>query len=934
MKKKSANGDSNNFNLYFSTPGSSDVNFKDRKSDRSEINSGKIKEAVKEFMPTDQNDKFSTDATDINSIDTFNEDIEFPRKTSDQNPDSENLLIFSGQDGQEKKADAKEAKPKKAKKVKKKKSISARIVRFFFFVFLIGALLGSIGVYSIYLWASNDLPSFSKVADYRPAQVTSVMARDGSLIGQLYREKRYVVTLEEMSPYVPMAFLAVEDSEFYNHPGINILAIFRAFLANLQSGSIQQGGSTITQQVVKRLMLTPEKSYERKIKEAILAFRLEKQLSKDDILLIYLNQIFLGNNAYGVEAAARTYFNKYSKDLTIAEAAMLAGLPQSPSANNPYRYPEAAKDRQEHVLRRMRTLGYISDEEYDKAVHEKLVYGTMATFMGREGGWYLEEVRRQLLEIFNEENSAKFGFDFGIYGADVVYEMGLTVYTSMDPVQQHFADKALRKGLEDATKRHGWLGPIEKIPASEMEKYLKDNPFDLVKFEKNQWQKALVTEVLKAGAKVKIGDFNGYIPVKNMGWARVPDKRVNGLWQGDAIKDATLVLEAGDLIWVSLKLPTESELKKIKNTDEIFTNLTEMTLANAETKTMTLALEQYPKVQGALVAMEPQTGDVVAMVGGYEFSYDGDQFNRATQALRQPGSAFKPVVYSAALDYGFTAGSYILDAPILLQQENSNVVWRPRNFDGVFDGPLRLNRALARSRNLCTIRIAQEMGMESVIQRARDLGFKNEMQPYLAVSLGAGEVLPIDMVSSYSAFANAGQRAVPRLIQKIVGPYGNVLYEQLPAHEESISPQNAFVMAKLLQGVVLYGTSTKAQSLGRPLAGKTGTTNDEIDAWFIGFTPDLVAGAYIGHDQIESMGRGETGTGAALPIFMEYAKEALAYYPDRDFEVPEGIYFDRTERGVSLPFYSGTSMNSGINVIGGQNNETARDAEDIFMQGF
>ncbi len=831
-----------------------------------------------------------------------------------------------------------EEKPKKEESIEQKKevkpkSFARKLFKFFFISAIFCAVIGFGSAFALYQWAASDLPSFSKVADYRPAQVTTVLARDGSLIGQFYREKRYVIELSAMSGHLPLAFLAVEDSEFYEHPGINIVAIFRAAMANFQSGSIKQGGSTITQQIVKRLMLTPEKSYERKLKEAILAFRLEQQLSKDDILTIYLNQIFLGNNAYGVEAAARTYFNKHANELSIAESAMLAGLPQSPSANNPYRYPKAAKDRQEHVLRRMRDLGWISDEEFDHALHEELVYGTMPTFMGREGGWYLEEVRRQLLEIFNEERSASLGFDFGIYGPDVVYEMGLTVHTSMDPIQQHYADKALRKGLEDATKRHGWLGPIEKVNASDMQTYLENNIFDLEKFEKHQWQKALVISVAQNGAKVKIGEYNGFIDVKTMGWARKPDKEVNGLWRKDAIKDARRVLEVGDVVWTSLNLPTDEKSKK---STVYYNDL--MEISAGATKVLPLALEQYPNVQGGFVAIEPQTGDVVALVGGYEFSYDGDQFNRATQAKRQPGSAFKPIVYSAALDNGFTAGSIILDAPILLRDEYSGEVWRPENYGGEFEGPIRFDRALARSRNLCTIRVAQEIGMDKVVQRALDLNFGEDIKPYLSTSLGAGVILPIEAVSSYTAFANKGQRAKPRFIQKVTGPWGNLLYEQAVEHKTAISEQNAFIMAKLLQGTVQFGTSTRAKVLERPIAGKTGTTNEEIDAWFIGFTPDIVAGTYIGYDHIESMGRGETGTGAALPIFIDYAKEALVFYPDRDFELPQGIYFTITnpesEKPELLPFYEGTSIESGINVDGGEKSEEIENAEELFMQGF
>lgn len=806
------------------------------------------------------------------------------------------------------------------------------VLKFLFVFCVLGVLVACVAGYGLYRWAVNDLPSFSKIADYKPAQVTTVLARDGSLIGQLYREKRYVIGMNEMSPHLPHAFLAVEDSEFYDHPGVNIAAIFRAFIANMKSGNISQGGSTITQQIVKRLMLTPEKSYERKLKEAILAYRLEKQLSKDDILTIYLNQIFLGSNAYGVEAAARTYFGKHASELSIAECAMIAGLPQSPSTHNPYRHPEAAKKRQEHVLRRMRDLGWITDEEFEQAFYEKLEFSSMPSFMGREGGWYLEEVRRQLIDLFTEEFSAELGFDIGVYGEDIVYEQGLTVHTSMEPVQQILADKAFRRGLEEVAKRQGYEGAIAQVSINDVSAFFEENPFDIDKFKQGEWQKAVVLETEKAGAVVRLGEYEGFLSVNTMGWARKPHKAYNGRFTANAVKDAREVLNKGDVVWVSLNLPVQKELDKLKKNNPQNLALEEAELV-AE-KVLPVALQQYPRVQGAMIALEPRTGDVVAMVGGYEFSYDGDQFNRATQAKRQPGSAFKPFVYSAALDAGFTAGSMTLDAPIMIIDTFANNVWRPQNFGGKFDGPLRFNRALARSRNLSTIRIAQEIGMDTVLERASQMKLAREYPlPTLAVSLGAIEVLPIDVVCSYSAFANLGKRPNPRFIQKIVGPFGNTLYETEPELEEVITPQNAYIMSQLLEGVIQYGTATALKEIDRPLAGKTGTTNNEVDAWFVGLTPELVTAAYVGFDQIEPMGRGETGTGAALPIYKYFAKEVFQYYPPTDFEQPENIYF-RTVDGISLPFVVGTTPETGINAVQPDNVTESDSAEELLMQGF
>lgn len=819
----------------------------------------------------------------------------------------------------------------KPKKKKKKRGILGTLFRFFFSLAIIGGILGAGLAFAVYQWAAADLPSFSKITDYRPQLATTVLARDGSLIGQFYHERRVLIGLDDMAPTLPLAFLAIEDDSFYNHPGIDLKAIIRAALSNLKSGDTDQGASTITQQVVKRLMLTPEKTYTRKIKEMILALRLENQLSKNDILTIYLNQIFLGNNAYGVEAAAQVYFGKHAKDLTLAESAMIGGLPQSPTAYNPYRYPEAAKSRQRQVLRRMYTLGWISDSDYETALHEELVYTSMVQGMGPNAGWYLEEVRRQLLDMFSEENAAKNGLDFGIYGEDAVYELGLTVHTSMDPFQQEAGANALRTGLENATKRHGWRGPVEEVSPSEYETFLAKHPFKPAMLEKDGWVMALVEEVDKAGATVRLGTTNkGHVSVKTMNWARTPNKRVSGSLTGTAISDATKVVKKGDAIWVSLAPPAPPA----KGQEPVLYDLSSV----AAESVIPLRLQQVPDVQGALVSIEPQTGDVVALIGGYSFGSTGSQFNRATQAQRQPGSSFKPIVYSASLDNGFTPGSMLLDAPLLVINPWTKQAWRPRNFEGGFEGPIRLYRALARSRNLCTVRVAQEIGIDTVNERAKALGLEPYFPAELAVSLGAVAVSPINLTQAYTAFANQGQVSKPRLIQSIQGPWGNSVYENPPQHTKAISPQNAYIMASMLKGVVNFGTGGKAKVLNRPVAGKTGTTNDENDAWFLGFTPYLVTGVYIGYDILQPMGRGETGSGAALPIYVNYASVALDAYPPDDFPQPEGIVFSSVD-GVSMPFIKGTEPGTGygLNALGGGDgagNENAEQGEDLLRQMF
>ncbi len=781
--------------------------------------------------------------------------------------------------------------------------------------------LGAAGVAGVYVWATRDLPSITRLDDYRPPLATTVLARDGSLLGYFYNEKRFLISLDDMPKELPRAFLAIEDASFYEHKGIDPKAAVRAFLANLQSGGITQGASTITQQLIKRLLLTPERSYERKIKEAILAYRLEKSLTKDEILTLYLNQTFLGANAYGVEAAARTYFGKHARELTLAECALIAGLPQAPSRYNPYRDAAAAKNRQMMVLHRMRELHWITEAEYDAATAQSLVYRPMPENMGWEGAWYLEEVRRRLIEMFSEENAAKLGLSLPVYGEQAVCELGLTVRTAMEPIAQKAADRALRKGLEEAGRRHGWLGPLEKLPADQVLHRIAEDRFSPTDLLNGAWGKAVVVNVTQKEATVRLGAYTGIIPVKNMSWARTPNPKIAAS-RAPAVKDARKVLEAGDVIWVSAFEPTDPKSKK-----PIPYNPAAVT---PETH-IPLRLEQYPKVQGALVSMEPQTGDVVAMAGGY--SFESSQFNRATQARRQPGSSFKPIVYSVALDNGYTPASVILDAPVVHTDPYTGRMWRPGNFEKNFNGPMLLRTALALSRNLCTIRVAKQVGIPAIIERAKLLGLEPEFPEALSISLGAVAVSPLNMAQAYTAFANAGMVSTPRFVLEIKDYRGSPLYSVEPELREALSPQNAYLMASLLKDVVNAGTGSRAKVLGRPVGGKTGTTNDENDAWFLGITPYLVTSVYVGYDRVKPMGRQETGGHVALPVFVDYARTALEAYPPDDFPVPPGITFMRVDgrtgtaagpestKVLNLPFYAGTEP--------GRYTEESRAAEAI-----
>lgn len=793
---------------------------------------------------------------------------------------------------------------------------------------LLGSLLtlvilgGAGGVVGIYLWAVRDLPGFTKIADYRPALTTTVLARDGSVLGHFYHENRFLLSLGDMPKMLPLAFLAAEDAGFYQHKGVDPVAIFRAFVINLRTGREGQGGSTITQQLIKRLLLTPERTYERKIKEAILAYRLEKYLTKDEILTIYLNHTFLGPNAYGVEAAARTFFAKNAKDLNLAECALLAGLPQAPSAYNPYKHPDVAKKRQIYVLGRLHEVGWINDAEYRNALETPLVYKSMLPDIGTEGEWYLEEVRRQLIALFSEENAKKLGFELPLYGEDAVYELGLTVQTALDPRLQREATHALREGLEVFSRRLGWQGPLNKLNPDQIDAFLEQEKFSPAKLSDGGWAKAVVSAVSDKRVLVRLGGgWTGQIDGVNIRWA----KRLN-VPPDSPIKKAKL--ELGDVIWVITNPDTKTPFDPAQAQIE---------------KPIPLLMRQKPEVQGALVSIEPQTGDVVAMVGGYDFQ--SSQFNRATQAYRQPGSSFKPIVYSAALDNGFTAASVVLDAPVVEFLEGGGV-WRPGNYEGGFKGPMLLRTALALSRNLVTIRVAQQIGVAKVVERAKDLELEPNFPQYLSISLGAVAVTPLNLTQAYTAFANKGQVSKARFILSVKDFWGTSIYERHADLRDAISPQNAFVMTCMLKDVVNSGTATKAKVLGRPVAGKTGTSNDEKDAWFIGFTQYLVTGVYVGYDQVRSMGREGSGSSAALPIFVNYAKQAFTGYPPDDFEAPDGITFARVDaasgyladsssgRVLNLPFYTGTQPTEYGTTESSDSDGTASQGEDLLQQIF
>ena len=725
-------------------------------------------------------------------------------------------------------------------------------------------------------------------------------------MGYLFREKRFLVNLDVMPAFLAQAFLAAEDARFFEHEGVDYQAILRAFVINMREGGSSQGGSTITQQLVKRLLLTPEKSYERKFKEAILAYRLENYLTKEQILYLYLNHIYLGNSSYGVEAAARTYFGKHVEALTMAEAAVLAGLPQAPSRNNPYTRPQNTRERQIWVLGRMLAVGFITQAEHDAATAESLEYRMMPDPSWTVGSWYLEEVRRQLIAFFDEANVKRLGIAIDMYGEQAVYEGGLHVYTAMDPLQQRASEFALRDGLHEADHRRGWRGPLEQIAPENYASFLKKIRFVPAMLDNSGWARALVSNVTKDWATVSLGEkYQGFISVKTMGWCRTPNPRVSAA-AAAKVQDATKVLAPGDVVHVSAvgakgianPVSVRADPKNAKNPTPAYTSA----LVTTESA-IPVCLEQTPDLQGAVASIEVDSGDLVAIAGGYHFSPES-QFNRATQARRQPGSSFKPIVYSAALDQGFSPGTIVYDTPFVLPDRYTHRIWTPGNADGKFLGPIPVSRAIAASRNVSTVRVAQQVGMEAIISRAHDLGIPGDIPAVLAVSLGSYEATPQNMAEAYSAFANQGKRIKPRIITSISNSWREPLVTFEADVQQAVTPQNAYVMSYLLKGVITGGTGAAARVLNRPMGGKTGTSNEERAAWFIGFTPHLVTSVYAGYANNTPMGRSEDVGKAALPIFIKYRRVADALYAADDFPVPDGIVWSgggASEDGKILP---------------------------------
>ncbi|MBL8782745.1 MAG: penicillin-binding protein 1A [Alphaproteobacteria bacterium] len=760
--------------------------------------------------------------------------------------------------------------------------------------------LGGIAVLTISVFAgvalylyklSQDLPDYSTLADYQPPITTRVYANDGSLIAEYARERRLFVPIESIPRRVIDAFLSAEDKDFYSHPGVDLNGVMRAVVTNTQnymSGANRrpEGASTITQQVAKNFLLTSEATLERKIKEWMLAFRLEDAYSKDKILELYLNEIFLGSGSYGVAAAAYNYFDKSLDQLTIAETAYLAGLPKAPSNYHPIRQARKAIERRNWVIERMAENQFIGDEDAKKAVAEDLVpHFRPSGAQSPEAQYFAEEIRRWI-----QQN----------YGDQALYDGGLAVRSTFDPKLQHFGTTALRKGLIGYDRRHGWRGPVTRVDLStEWRKTLADMPALL---DVTEWRLAAVTGMVGDAVKIGFADgTDGKIPFGELKWAR---KFITDEKMGPEPKKAAEVVTPGDVVYVEA-------LAKTAEAD------------NAGVYT----LRQVPKVNGGLIAMDPHTGRVLALVGG--FSFYASEFDRAWQAQRQTGSAFKPLVYAAALDAGYTPSSIVLDVPFVASQGEGLPLWRPENYGQSFAGPSTLREGLEKSRNLMTVRIAADIGMDKVVEYARKLGTSDKMLPVLANALGSTESTLVRMASAYSTFVNGGKRVVPTLVDRIQDRHGKTIDradkrvcdgcnaetwegqdEPLIASdaENILDARTSYQIVHMLEGVIERGTAVVARDVGVPLAGKTGTTNDYKDAWFVGFSPNLTVGIYIGFDQPMSLGHGETGGANSAPIFRDFMKEAVGNQPPIPFRVPPGIRLVRVDLKSGRPSSAGTVL--------------------------
>ena len=720
-----------------------------------------------------------------------------------------------------------------------------KIIKLTIVTFILG-LLFSIST----LWYfSLDLPDYKILANYKPPISSRVHSGEGQLIAEYALQKRLFIPYDSVPKNIIYSFLSAEDKNFFSHPGIDAKSITRAIINNLKniySEKRLQGASTITQQVAKNFLLTSEISIKRKIKEAILAFRIERAYSKERIMELYLNQIYLGEGTYGIAAASLEYFDKAVNDLNYEEAALLAALPKAPNKYNPFKSIERAKTRRNFVLKNLYDNSYINYTEYKDLIKKEIKTKKRKIKLLEEANFYSEEVRRIVTDT---------------YGYDELYKGGLSIRTPLNSNYQIKALEALREGLEKYDKRHGWRGPITNLNSVDWQKDIKEFIYD----KSLHWELAKVIDVNQLSLKIEIENKEvGFIDFKNIKWTRK--------------KSFEDLLKLNDIIYVQ-------KIKKNK-----------------------WSLKQLPKINGAIVVMDPYTGRVLAMVGGFSFKLS--EFNRATQAKRQPGSAFKPVVYAAALENGFNPSTLILDAPFVIDQGEGLKTWKPENYGKKFYGPSTLRTGLEKSRNLMTVRVAQKVGFDQISKITKDFGIYDQVPELLSVSLGAAETTLVKLTNAYCTFVNGGKKVTPIFIDRIQDRRGKTIFnadkrkcigceeisylkDEIPLIQDDrkqiISSETAYQITSMLEGVVKRGTGRKLRDLNLSLAGKTGTTNKNMDAWFLGFTSKLVIGVYVGFDEPKTLGKYETGAKVALPVFKKFVEKVIRKKDALPFKVPKGI---------------------------------------------
>ncbi len=734
----------------------------------------------------------------------------------------------------------------------------------------VGIIVGVMSIAFIVSYYAQDLPDYKQLKNYDPPIVTRLYAGDGRLMAEFAQEKRVFVPIDAIPDLVKHAFISAEDQNFYEHEGVDLVAIARALVRNVMNrGKRPEGASTITQQVAKNFLLTNEVKISRKIKEAILAYRMEQAMSKDRLLELYLNEIFLGKRAYGVAAAAQEYFNKSLDELTVAEAAYLAALPKAPNNYNPERHYDKAVGRRNDIIRLMYRQGYITNDQAELARAMPLVTTKRDNSVIVNAPFFAEEVRREIIDH---------------YGQDSLYGGGLVVRTTIDPKLQDIALKSLRSGLQQYDQRHGYRGAFKHFDTmgdwkTELEKITK--PIEMP----DTWRLAAVLDVNDAAASLGFADDDstksgGVLKLENLKWARTYIDE--GYSQGPEITAASQVLKTGDVVMVE---PVADEQQSY-------------------------ALRQVPDVQGAVVAMDPHTGRILAMQGGWKYRYGSSEYNRATQAKRQPGSAFKPFIYTAALEHGFTPSSLVIDGPFVIEDRPGHF-WSPTNYKDEYYGPTTIRVGVEKSRNLMTVRLAHHLGMDMVADYAERFGVVDQLPKHLANALGAAETTPLRMTSAYAIFVNGGKKVIPTVIDRIQDRRGQTIFRhdkracnncgplikwdgqptpEVPdTRPQVIDPRTAYQMTSIMEGVVQRGTATALKELGIPLAGKTGTTNKSKDTWFIGFSPDFVVGVFMGFDNPRSLGKKETGGSVAVPVFKEFMKDAFKDAFLTPFRTPPGI---------------------------------------------